>query len=220
MRNGALAVTVLLATVTLSSCSTSASVADRHVDRTNEGSETSSPSHEHSHSSHSHGSDGVVLQLDEVYAQSGISDLADESSKVVVGTVTGAEAAPQLANDLELEYTIYTIEVSESLAGNAEPGEDLRVAMISGAGGERAIVPGRPLPDMGDTAVFFLLAAPGLSDTYVLTSTGGGMMLFNGSGEITNDGGDSAALAEANVIGEIDEVVEVLCGAQCQETSP
>lgn len=141
----------------------------------------------------------------------GMADLSQESDLVVHGSVAAVEpGVPMGATGAStVEYSIFTIEVDEVLAG--EGADRIEVALSTHFGGREVVLEGRPVPKVGDDGVWFLteIAPEFERDGYVLTSTES-LVLEAADAEAAGEGlaEDSSLLADVEELGSLEDVVD------------
>lgn len=143
------------------------------------------------------GGDVRLVEPDEPLTDASLAEVTKESSLVVSGTVTDVRSGEHLGSDRTLEYSIITVQVDESLLGEDTPSA-VKIAMSSADEGTPFVVAGRPVPDVGQRALWFLdRVDPEFSfDGYVLTWSGGQVRL-DGNGKVIDDQGQTVAAREA-----------------------
>jgi hypothetical protein len=150
----------------------------------------------------------LLMEVDDAYAQADMATLSEASDTVVRGTVTAAEPGLRLGSRQNpLRYTRFTVAVDEVLGGTA--GDEVQVLLSTHVNRRPVTMEGRPTPEVGDEAVWFL--TPTRSEAriegYVLTGQSGLLLL---DGDEVNGGGTHDARIHTQVedLGSADAVVD------------
>lgn len=150
----------------------------------------------------------LLMQVDDPYAQADMATLSEASDTVVRGTVTAAEPGPRVGSRQNpLRFTRFTVAVDEVLGGTA--GDEVQVLLTTHVNGRPATMEGRPTPEVGDEAVWFLTPTrtEASIDGYVLTGQSG-LLLLDGD-EVTGGGTHDARVhSEVESLGSTDAVVD------------
>lgn len=119
----------------------------------------------------------VTLDVSDLLAGADMATLSQASDAVVRGTVVGTESRVRI-DESHVRYSTFTVEVAEVLAGAAD--EQVTVALTSHIDRQPVALEGRPMPEVGDEAVWYLTRiAPEFGyDGYRLTS-GAGLLLLH-----------------------------------------
>jgi hypothetical protein len=123
-----------------------------------------------------------TVEASDLLAGADMATLTQVSDTVVRGTVVDVATRVRI-DDSRVRYATLTVEVDEVLAGAA--GDRVEVALTSHVGRQPVELEGRPMPEVGDEAVWYLTAvAPEFGyDGYRLTS-GSGLLLLQDDGAV------------------------------------
>lgn len=154
-----------------------------------------------------------MVEPDEPLTDASLALVTKKSSRVVSGSVTGVRSGEHLGEDRTLEYSIITVRVDSSLRGDHSPSQ-VEIAMSSADEGTPFAVLGRPVPDTGQRAVWFLKTVdPAFGfDGYVLTWSGG-QVRVDGNGNVIDDDGETTAAREAVTLKTLSAVKAVVTRA-------
>lgn len=187
-------------------CGTSPTVADA-------GQRPHGDDHDHAAHADAH-ADLAAANVDDPYFEASLDELTTLSDLVLVGRVTRVEDGVRIGTDPATSYTVVTVEVGQLLKAMSRSGasvKQVKVALLSRIGGSPFVIKGRPIPKVGDRALYLLKKiAPEFNlDGYVLTNIGS---LLPVTGTVIESSSEAVAAQEAGLLGQLNKVIQEIEG--------
>jgi hypothetical protein len=119
---------------------------------------------------HDEGTASGAPDVNDYLPDADLAQLSKASELVIFGSVIKAQSGVLIAEDKTAEYTVYTVEVKETLRGTAAKTVD--VALLTHLSKTEVRFESRPTPQIGDQAVWLLnpIAPEFKREGYVLTN--------------------------------------------------